>query len=93
MVEAMLAVFPELDPLWRDAIAAPMGWAWHVLPFITHAHLFKSRLKGFAAVQRFGLERCPSAKLRVPTARGEIGVGFRCADLRDRAFNADLLTF
>lgn len=89
-VQPMRAVLPELDPLRRHAVAAPMRRARDGLAGEALFHLREAGFERRARIQRLGLVAGPSAELRIAGAAREIGIAFGIRGAGDGTFDADL---
>ena len=89
-VQPVRTVGPELDPLRRHSISAPMRWARNIGAFVSLLHLLEPTFEGRAMIQGVRLVGCPGTELRIPTAAGEIIVGVLIGDLLDDALDPHL---
>src|SRR2546429_4258772 len=92
IVQAVIAVLPELVSLGDEAIAAPMIRPSNIAVFVLARELGDAVVDLRTIPEHRALLRCGRRELRSTRARGEVGVGLLTCYALDTAFDPHLPT-
>src|SRR2546427_9721603 len=90
VVQAVLAVLPELDPGWLQRVAAPALGQRHLIRILLR-QLEHAALEDFSRSNHLALRRCQRRDLCATRPAGEIREGCRVSDLSHRTVDTDLV--
>src|ERR1700682_1552044 len=74
IVQAIVALLPELDVLHGNAKSAPIRWHWQVAIAKLLLQLADTLLEGRAAFDRLALRRCQRAELARARSAAHVGL-------------------